>query len=126
MRTGLIFLAATLALVSCSQHELKNSVNETSKDMNKIFDNYYEERLRLFPLEATAIADNRYNDQLPCDISDAYREKVKSFYKKYLGEISAVKRQDLKSEEALSYDVFKREMEIQLEGLHFHDNLNPH
>ena len=75
--------------------------------MNKVFDNYYEERLKLFPLEATAIADNRYNDQLPCDISDSYREKLKLFYQKYLDEISKFKREELKGEDVLSYDVFQ-------------------
>jgi uncharacterized protein (DUF885 family) len=93
--------------------------------MNKIFNSYYEERLQLYPLEATAIADERYNDTLPCDISDAYREKLKSFYKKYLDEISGVKRDELKGEDVLSHDVFKREMQMQLEGLSFHDNLIP-
>src|SRR5688572_17282586 len=125
MKTALIFFISAIFLVGCSQQDLKNSANDNSKDVNKIFNDYYEERLQLFPLEATAIADNRYNDQLPCDISDSYRERLKSFYKKYLDEISAVKRENLKGEEALSYDVFKRDMEIQLEGLRFHDNLIP-
>src|SRR5258705_3982095 len=125
MRTLLFFFTAAITLTACTQQELKNSANDNSKDVNKIFDNYYEERLQLFPLEATAIADNRYNDKLPCDISDSYREKLKAFYKKYLDEISAVKRENLKGEDALSYDVFKREMEIQMEGLNFHDNLIP-
>ena len=125
MRNLLLFFTAAITLSACTQQEVKNSANDNPKDVNKIFDNYYEERLQLFPLEATAIADNRYNDKLPCDISDSYREKLKSFYKKYLDEISAVKRENLKGEEALSYDVFKREMEIQIEGLNFHDNLIP-
>ncbi len=124
MKTLLFFLLAASTLVSCSQHEAKDSGN-ISKNMNEIFNNYYEERLPLFPLEATAIADNRYNDQLPCDISDSYREKIKSFYRKYLDEISKIKREELKGEDVLSYDVFKREMEMQIEGLNFHDNLMP-
>ena len=113
------------AFLSCSRQPQKENTDDASKNMNKVFDNYYEERLKLFPLEATAIADNRYNDQLPCDISDSYREKLKSFYKKYLDEISKFKREELKGEDVLSYDVFKREMEMQLEGLSFHDNLIP-
>ena len=98
---------------------------DTFKTMDEIFSSYYEERLKLFPLEATAIADDRYNDQLPCDISDSYREKLKSFYNKFLDVISRVKREELQGEDVLSYDVFKREMEMQLEGLSFKDNLIP-
>src|SRR5258706_16320928 len=124
MKTLLFFLLAASTLVSYSQHKAKKSGN-ISKNMNEIFNNYYEERPPIFPLEATAIADNRYNDQLPCDISDSYREKIKSFYRKYLDEISKIKREELKGEDVLSYDVFKREMEMQIEGLNFQDNLMP-
>lgn len=35
-------------------------------------------------LEATANGDNRYNDQLPIDISESYRMKVKAFYESQL------------------------------------------
>src|SRR4051812_44904708 len=119
----LIFVLGTI--ISCNGPAKQNNMKDNSPDIKKLLDTYYEERLPLFPLEATAIADNRYNDKLPCDISDSYREKLKSFYKEYLDKISAVKRENLKGEEALSYDVFKREMEIQIEGLSFHDNLIP-
>src|SRR6185436_10003555 len=121
MKNKLLVLLLSVIIVSCSQQKAEQGKDETSDNMNKIFDNYYEERLKLFPLEATAIADNRYNDQLSCDISASDREKLKSFYRKYLGEISDVKREELKSEDALSCDVFKRELQIQLEGLSFHD-----
>lgn len=124
MRNKLLAVVFIITIASCSQQQSNPSV-DASKNMNKIFDNYYEERLKLFPLEATAIADNRYNDQLPCDISDAYREKLKLFYQKYLNEISNINREELKGEDGLSHDVFKREMQMQINGLRFHDNLIP-
>jgi uncharacterized protein (DUF885 family) len=123
MKNKFLF-AITLVIVSCSQQKTEPS-EDASKTMNKIFDDYYEERLQLFPLEATEIADNRYNDKLPCTIADSYRDKLKVFFKKYLDEISSVKREELQGEDVLSYDVFKREMQMQLEGLSFHDNLIP-
>jgi uncharacterized protein (DUF885 family) len=125
MKHTLILLTFAVTLVSCLQPQSETGNGTTSKSMNEIFASYYEERLQLFPLEATAIADNRYDDRLPCDISDAYHEKLKLFYKKYLDKISGLKREELKGEDALSYDVFKREMEMQLVGLNFKDNLIP-
>jgi len=119
-----LMLFVLTTVFSCKQ-QAKQNADESSPELKKLFDNYYEERLPIFPLEATAIADNRYNDQLPCDISDSYREKIRSFYKKYLDEISIIDRSKLNGEDVLSYDVFKREMQIQLEGLTFHDNLIP-
>jgi uncharacterized protein (DUF885 family) len=117
-------LFAITALFSCNQVK-KEAGSDKSSAAEKLFDNYYEERLGLFPLEATAIADKRYNDQLPCDIADSYRGKLKLFYEKYLDEISKIDRSQLTGEDVLSYDVFKREMKMQLEGLAFHDNLMP-
>lgn len=118
-------LFALTTLFSCNQETKQNNTGERPTELKELLKNYYEERLPIFPLEATAIADTRYNDQLPCDISDSYREKIKSFYKKYVDEISKIDRSSLKGEDILSYDVFKREMQMQLEGLTFHDNLMP-
>ena len=39
----------------------------------KLFADYYEERLRLYPTEATFAGDDRYNDQLPNNITEGFR-----------------------------------------------------
>src|ERR1700733_9597242 len=111
-------------IFSCNQRPIQQH-DEISKNVNKLFDDYYEERLKLYPMEATAIADNRYNDLLPADITDSYREKLKAFYQKNLDAISKYDRTQLKGQDVLSYDIFKREMQMQLEGLTFKDNLMP-
>ncbi len=115
----------TIFICACQSKTQKEIPDESSKNIKKLFDNYYEERLTYFPLEATAIADNRFNDQLPIDISDSYRTKLKIFYQKYLDEISKYDRNKLKGQDILSFDVFKREMQMQIEGLSFKDNLMP-
>lgn len=113
-----------MSILSCNQKPIPQN-DDISKNVKKILDDYYEERLQFFPLEATAIADNRYNDQLPADISDSYREKLKAFYQKNLDAISNLDRAQLTGQDVLSYDIFKREMQMQLEGLTFKDNLMP-
>lgn len=95
------------------------------KNIADLLDRYYEDRLVYFPLEATAIADNRYNDTLPVEISNTYREKLILFYSKYKVEIETIDTAALTDQEKLSYDVFKREMNMQLEGLKFRDHLIP-
>lgn len=102
---------------------MKTENNNSALD--SLLNNYYEERLKLFPLEATAIADDRYNNLLPCDLSDSYRAKIKDFYVKYKEELGKVDRQTLSGQSVLSYDIMVREMEMQIEGLKFHDNLIP-
>ncbi len=113
-----------MTIVACNQKTVQQQ-DEISQNVNKLFDDYYEKRLQLFPLEATAIADKRYNDQLPVDISDSYRGKLKAFYQKNLEAIAKYDRAALKGQDVLSYDIFKREMQMQMEGLTFKDNLMP-
>ena len=62
MKKILIVIAVIGLFVGCKQKETKL---EASMDLAKLFDQYFEDRLKLFPLEATAQGDNRYNDQLP-------------------------------------------------------------
>ena len=61
--------------------------------LSQLFDNYYEDRLKLFPLEATDIGDNRYNNLLPNDGSKAYIFKLNQFYDNYLRQLNNYKRQ---------------------------------
>ncbi|WP_242917091.1 DUF885 domain-containing protein [Pontibacter liquoris] len=87
------------------------------ENLETLFRNYFEDRLKLFPLEATAIADNRYNDKLPNDISQAYKQQVRDFYRNYLNQINKIDRQVLNEQQRTSYDIFKYEMKMALEGL---------
>ncbi|MDA9554825.1 DUF885 domain-containing protein [Pelobium sp.] len=109
-----LFVAATL--FGCKQKEKSASANP---ELAKLFDQYFEDRMKLYPLEATAQGDNRYNDQLPIDISQPFRDSVKVFYQKYLDKISAYNRESLDENDQISYDIFKREMQMNLEGLTF-------
>jgi uncharacterized protein (DUF885 family) len=103
----------------------KNDVGEANKELSALFEKYYEERLQLFPLEATYIGDERYNDQLSIDFTDEARAKQKEFFNKYLVYVKEYDREALNEKDKISYDIFKREMEISIEGLSFHDNYMP-
>jgi uncharacterized protein (DUF885 family) len=98
---------------------------QSAKAINKVFDEYYEERLKLFPLEATANGDNRYNDRLHIDFTDAFRDTLKKFYSGYLNKIKTYDREKLSHNDRISYDIFKREMEISLENFNFPDHYMP-
>lgn len=115
----LLFLAASCKLTPHNKPITEN------KDLNSLFNNYYEERMKLFPLEATSNGDNRYNDKLPVDFTDSYRDTLKNFFTDYLNKIDKYKREDLIENDRISYDIFKREMEISLKGFDFPDNYMP-
>lgn len=124
MKQTLLALFALISISSCKLSNM-NQNGEDNKELSALLDKYYEERMQLFPLEATINGDNRYNDQLRIDFTDSYRTKLKSFYNRYLVYISKFERETLNANDQLSYDIFKRDMQVYLDGLSFHDNYAP-
>ncbi len=92
-----------------------------SKDdeLRKVFDDYHEQYLILFPLEATAFGDNRYNDQLQIDISPDFVAKKKQFYSQTLERLTAIDRSGASDTLRLAGDVLEYELKSRLEGIPF-------
>jgi uncharacterized protein (DUF885 family) len=119
-----VFLALILIVSACKLSN-NNQNGADNKELAAMFDKYYNERMQLFPLEATANADNRFNDQMPVEFTDSYRAKLNEFYNRYLSYVSKFDRDELNDNDKISYDVFTREMNMSIEGLTFHDNYIP-
>ncbi len=98
---------------------------EESRKLNKLFEEYFEELIELFPIYASYIGDRRYDDKFANDISEEHRDRQKELFSKYLKEISEINRDLLKGQDRLSYDIFKRDMVLSLEGFQFDDHLMP-
>ena len=124
MRSIIIASFILFAVAGCKEPK-KDSPVEEKKELASFFDQYYEEYLKLFPVSATAIGDNRYNDQLPVTFTDSYNSKVKEFYTRYLDAIQKYNRDDLSEKDRISYDVFVYETKINLQSLEFPDNYIP-
>src|SRR5687768_4740702 len=127
MKSILIACIIITTFAGCNERKSKLAEESTksNKELATLFEKYYEERLQLFPLEATAIGDTRYNDLLAIDFTDSYRNKLNGFYTRYLAEINKYKRDELNEKDKLSYDVFTYEMKMNQEGLGFQDNYIP-
>jgi uncharacterized protein (DUF885 family) len=119
------YLLGIISLIASCKLSNNNSTREDNKELAAMLNRYYEERLQLFPVEATANGDNRYNDKLYVDFTDGYRKKLRDFFGNYLIYINHFKRENLNDNDRLSYDIFKRDMEMELEGFRFNDNLMP-
>jgi len=117
-----IFLLCCLSSIvtACKQQTPAHIIIGANKDLARLFDNYYEDRLKLYPLEATSIGDTRYNDLLPNDGSAPFIKQAHDFYASYLNRIKLFKRQDLEEDDRLSYDVFTYEMQTALDGFNYH------
>jgi uncharacterized protein (DUF885 family) len=124
------FFGAAFLFISCftACNNAATKSDTTSNDsaaINRMFANYWEDRMKLYPLEATSNGDNRYNDILQNDISAPFIAEAKKFYTRYADSITTFKRESLNENDRISYDIFKREMAIQLESFQFHDELMP-
>jgi len=125
MRITLPFTTIALALVvTCSPQKKRDQV-DAKPVLDSLLRNYHEEHLKLDPLLATSIGDNRYNDLLPNDITAEYRQQVKAFNERYRDQLKAIDRGTLAENDRLSYDLLTYDCEIQLEGLRFKDYLIP-
>jgi uncharacterized protein (DUF885 family)/diadenosine tetraphosphate (Ap4A) HIT family hydrolase len=98
---------------------------KTVLDLRDLYDEYYEERLALFPFEATSAGDDRYNDRLPNTISNEYRENLRRFYEKYLARLRAFVPEELSPVERTSFDTLRWECELGARQLDFATHLLP-
>ncbi|WP_460635436.1 DUF885 domain-containing protein [Larkinella harenae] len=118
MKKILIAAVLTATVMACNNHGQENTA--TNEAFAKTVDDYFEERLKLFPLEATYQGDHRYNDQLPNSISQEFLDQTKAFYSAQLEKLKGFDREKLTDEDKISYDILKRELELQLESFKFH------
>lgn len=118
-----MIMALGLVLGSCATREMSTVPHQDS--FSKFVDKYYEEYLKLDPLEATQIGDNRYNDQLPIDISEQHRSALRSFYQRHLDSLADFDRSALTLQQQISYDILDRDAELRLERLTYPDHLMP-
>jgi uncharacterized protein (DUF885 family) len=101
-----------------------NSSVPDNQQLAIVLNDYYEDRCKLFPIEATQNGDNRYNDKLPVDFTDSYLDTLRGFYSGFLNKINQFNRDKLNKNDQISYDIFKREMEISREGVNLHFSVN--
>ncbi|MFL5746906.1 MAG: DUF885 domain-containing protein [Niastella sp.] len=111
-------------LIVCVLAACKNKVSTTTavasnKDLAALFEKYYNDRMALLPVEATINGDSLYNDQLPAEFTDSYRQKLTAFFAANLQAVQQFNREQLNETDRTSYDIFKREMEMSIEGLKY-------
>jgi uncharacterized protein (DUF885 family) len=114
-----------LGLWSCNNSSVKGNAKEGNAALQTFFETYWQQRMQLYPLEATTSGDTAYNDRLTLLFTDSFRDTLRRFYTAHQQGLQQLKREELTESEQTSYDIFKREMDIQLEGLSFTDNYMP-
>lgn len=116
MNKTLFLFAITTIIMSCNSNT-NEPPKEADKDLAAVLDQYYNERMQLFPLEATMNGDHRYNNLLPADFTDSYRAALKDFFTRYKNAIGKFDPKDLNDNDEKSFEILKYEMDMGLEGL---------
>ena len=120
----LLLCVAATSLTSC-QKESKKAITEPNKDIAKITEDYYQERLKLFPFDATMAGDDRYNNIFPNSLDEKYIQQQKDFFAKYKKEIAGFKDHELNANDLISKQVLEFECNKNLGQLEFREDLMP-
>ncbi len=111
-------------LASCKKKDIPLT-KVTPIDLDSISARYYEEYLKLFPLEATAQGDDRYNDQLPIDIDKDFISGEIAFYNKVQKQLENIKYDDLADDKKVVYDVLDATLKDKVERYAYHPEYIP-
>ncbi|KAB8318535.1 DUF885 family protein [Tolypothrix campylonemoides VB511288] len=87
-----------------------------AKKLDALYEQYWEELLKLNPVQATFQGDPRYNDQLPDFYSAEYRDTSRAFTERWLKTIQDIGPQGLAGQDLLSYEIFVRDAKNSLEA----------
>jgi uncharacterized protein (DUF885 family) len=105
--TSLVLLCSiTLLLSNCKKKEEKTIL------FSEITTQYFNDKNALNPMDATLNGQNQYNDQLPLEMTEGYRNKQKAFFEKYETALSQIDPAQLKEEEKISFEIIKWEVTI--------------
>lgn len=122
MQYHLLLLFLLLGFRSAPAQTIPTSVSARFQAM---LNNYYEEYLRLNPRRASIRGDYRYNDRLENPMSQPYRDQMRSLYSRYLDSLQVYAGQKLSLHDQLSYQIFRYDLETNLQAMQYPDYLTP-
>ncbi|MEO6251141.1 MAG: DUF885 family protein, partial [Luteimonas sp.] len=96
-----------------------------AQQLDQLYKQYWEENLKLNPVQATFQGDARYNDQMPDFYSAAFRAQTHDFTSRWLDRVQKIGPEGLTGQDLLSYEIFVRSAKDSLEGEQYPDWMLP-
>jgi uncharacterized protein (DUF885 family) len=93
--------------------------------LDQLYKDFWEEAIKLNPLQATFVGDPRYNDQLPNFLSPEFHQQNREFNLHWKQKIEAIGDVGLDGQALLSYKIFLRDIQNDLDGDRFPGELQP-
>lgn len=103
-----------LSLSACNQEQSRTSASQT---VATIFEEYYQFKDRINPIEATKGGNFQYNEYIANYISDAYQTDLIAEYSTFLERLAQIDPAQLSQADLLSVKVMQWDCEVKLEGL---------
>ncbi|WP_282133425.1 DUF885 domain-containing protein [Cellulophaga baltica] len=126
MKKILLISLCLIGLYSCKEDAKKEpAIAMHNTEFDSLLENYFEESLKLYPLNATSQGDVRYNDILPNFLSDEFIASENKFYSDYKQKLAEVNEESLTSSQQMSKDILLWECDRNLERLGFREELLP-
>ncbi|WP_405267355.1 DUF885 domain-containing protein [Cellulophaga sp. Ld12] len=126
MKKILLISFCLIGLYSCKEEAKKEpAVAMHNTEFDSLLENYFEESLKLYPLNATSQGDVRYNDILPNFLSDEFIASENKFYSNYKLKLAEVNEESLTPSQQMSKDILLWECDRNLERLGFREELLP-
>ncbi|WP_276963484.1 DUF885 domain-containing protein [Chryseobacterium sp.] len=121
---SILGLGLMIGLASCKKSD-SPLTKVTPSNLDSIASNYYEQYLKLYPLDATAQGDTRYNDQLPINIDKDFISGEIAFYNSVQKQLEHVDYKSLSDEDKVVYDVLDYTLKDKTEAYAYHPEYIP-
>ncbi|WP_422348682.1 DUF885 domain-containing protein [Flagellimonas sp.] len=125
MKKITVVLTVLISLLSCKQEAKKEESPNLSKEFAEVLNNYYEDGLKLNPINATTAGDHRYDDVFANALSDEHIAKVKAHFEGYKAKLDNFPDENLTKSEQMSKAILVWECDINLNEFNHNANLTP-
>ena len=125
LATALLLSTPVVASAAAPSGATVQPAQDKASQLNALYEQYWEESLKLNPLRATFQGDPRYNDQLPNFLSAEFRDQSLRFTRDWLQKIESVGADGLQGQDLLSYQIFVRDARNEIESSRFPDWMQP-
>src|SRR5687767_514191 len=126
----MIWACGLAAVVECAANQVAGAATNdgaetraSSPELNRLFEDYWEEHLQLNPLAATLSGDHRYDDRLGISITEAHRAQTRELCEKYLRQLKRFEGAPLSPRDRLNRDVLVYDLDLNLRELAFDAHL---
>lgn len=120
-----IVLLVVITTYSCKEAPKKTEDANIGAEFATLLDNYYEDRLKLIPINATMAGDHRYDDTFTNLLSNEHIAKTKAHYENYKNKLADFPDEQLTESERMSKAILTWQCDINLNEFNYNANLTP-